>query len=169
MTAPVEEEFLLLVDPEWQEEDGDDAPPFEAVIGVWPRLPDGTPGEFRPNPEYVPRYENSPADPIDAALRLAVSGDVEVAQLMAVWRECRVEVAMNGDGRPMVVRSDDDVLCATVATSATHRQRLFSPDWREVGPAELLELLADGTDVLVNPGSPAHVRLTYDFLVGARP
>ncbi len=172
MAQPENDEFVLLVDPEWQNPEWQDpeaggAPPFAAVVGMWPRLPDGTTGEFRPNPEYVPSFETSPTDPVDAALRLLLSGDVEPEILREVLLGSRVEVAMNGDGRPMVARSDDGVLCATIATSAVHRRRLFSPEWRQVSTAELLEVLAEGTDVLANPGSPAHVRLAYDFLLSA--
>ncbi len=162
------EEVFLLTDPEWEPEDPDDAPPFEVVMGMWPMLPNGTVGEFRPNPDYEPRYEASPTDPLDALIRFTLLGEVEPEHLAAVLRNSLVDLALNGDGRPLVVRDDDGGLCAMIATSASHQRRIIAPDWRRVGLAELSTTLTDGTDVLVNPGSPAGARLGADFLRQAR-
>ncbi len=162
------EEVFLLTDPEWEPENPDDAPPYEVVVGMWPMLPNGTVGEFRPNPDYEPRYEASPTDPLDALIRLTLLGEVDPEHLAAVLRTSLVELALNGDGRPLVVRDDDGGLCAMLATSASHQRRIIAPDWRRVGLAELSTTLADGTDVLVNPGSPTGARLGADFLRQAR-
>lgn len=159
-----DENFILLTDPEWQAEDELDTPPFEAVVGLWPVAEDGSVGPFRSNPEYRPVSADSPSDPIDALLRLTLRGDAEVEQLQLVLRDCLVDQAMNGDGRPLISRSDDGVPCAIVATSTPHRWRTAAPDWRRVGLAELVAGLTDGVDVLLNPGGPAGVRLTGEFL-----
>lgn len=166
--SPAAEEVFLLTDPEWEPEGPDDAPPFEVVVGMWPMRPDGTVGEFRPNPDYEPRYEASPTDPLDALIRLTLLGEVDPEHVAAVLRNSLVELALNGDGRPLVVRDDDGGLCAMLATSASHQRRIIAPDWRRVGLAELSATLADGTDVLVNPGSPTGARLGADFLRQAR-
>ncbi|MET0495260.1 MAG: type VII secretion system-associated protein [Actinoplanes sp.] len=158
-----QEEFMLLIDPEWQT-DEEDEPPFEAVIGMWPVGPDGTPGRFRSNPEYVPRFADSPSDPVDALLHLATGGEAQAVQLQAVLRDATFDLAMNGDGRPLIVRSPDDVLCVIVATSAPHRQRVPCPDWQTVDLDELSALTAGDYDALFNPGGPAPVRLAADFL-----
>ncbi|WP_018908512.1 type VII secretion system-associated protein [Salinispora arenicola] len=163
-STPTGGDYLLLTDPEWEPEKPDEALPFEAVIGLWPVLENGNVGEFRPNPEYEPRYENSPSDPLDAVIRLTLFGDVEPDQLVAVLRDSLVELALNGDGRPLVVRADDGVLCAMLATSALHQREIVAPDWRRVGLTELVSTLGDGTDVLVNPGSATATRLGADFL-----
>ncbi|SDT56457.1 type VII secretion system-associated protein [Actinoplanes derwentensis] len=161
--AAVNDDFLLLVDPEWESDD--EEPPFEAVIGMWPVEPDGTMGRFRSNPEYFPRFEESPSDPIDALLRLALSGETEMAQLRTVLRDSTFELAMNGDGNPLVDRSPDDVRCVIVATSAPHRQRVAAPEWRLTDLDQLLAVTAaEGYDALFNPGGPAPVRLAVDFL-----
>ncbi|XVU28942.1 type VII secretion system-associated protein [Actinoplanes sp. CA-054009] len=153
----------LLIDPEWlEEEDGD--PPAEAVVGWWPARDDGTLGPFRSNPEYRPLFENSPADPLDAVLRLALHGEAELEQLREMLRDCLVELGLNGDGRPLLVRSPDGDLCAVVTTSVVHRERTFSPEWREVALAELVTLLPDGVNLLVNPGGPAWARLSGEFV-----
>ena len=160
----MDEEFELLLDPEWLADGDDEDPPFEAVIGMWPRQPDGTTGRFRSNPEYLPRYADSPSDPIDALLRLALAGDAEMAQLQAVLRDSLVDLAMNGDGRPLVDRSPDDVPCLIVTTSAPHRRRVSAPGWRQVALEELLAILAADGEALFNPGGPAPVRMSAGFL-----
>ena len=159
-----DEDFILLIDPEWQAEDDLDTPPFEAVVGLWPLEPDGSAGPFRSNPDYRPVTENSPSDPVDALLRLTLRGDAEVEHLQVVLRDCLVDQAMNGDGRPLITRSADGVPCAVVATSTPHRSRIVSPDWRRVGLPALVADLPDGMDLLLNPGGPAAVRLTGDFV-----
>jgi hypothetical protein len=133
-------------------------------VGMWPLAEDGSVGRFRSNPEYRPVNEDSPSDPIDALLRLTMRGDAAVEQLQLVLADCLVDQAMNGDGRPLISRSADDVPCAVVATSTPHRARIVSPDWRRAGLDEVVAQLPAGTDVLINPGGPAAVRLTGDFL-----
>lgn len=156
-------DFMLLIDPEWDGEDPDE-PPFEAVIGMWPTGPDGALGRFRSNPEYLPRSEDSPSDPADALLRLTTGGAAETAQLQAVLRDVTFELAMNGDGRPLIVRSPDDVRCVIVATSEPHRQRVPAPGWRMIDLDELVAVTGEDHDALFNPGGPAPVRLAADFL-----
>ncbi|MDQ7810879.1 type VII secretion system-associated protein [Amycolatopsis sp. A133] len=158
------ENWFLLMDPAWSPAAENDAPPVEAVVGLWPVAEDGGLGKFRANPEYVPADEHSPSDPLDAVLRLVLQGRAEAGHIQLVVRETLVDVAMNGDGRPLVTRSPDDVPCVVVATGEPHRRRVAAPDWRRVDLAELTALLADGVDVLFNPGGPAAVRLTGDFL-----
>ncbi|GIE81817.1 hypothetical protein Aph02nite_77670 [Actinoplanes philippinensis] len=158
-------EAVLLVDPEWESDEEGAEPPIEAVVGVWPVGPDGTTGRFRSNPEYFPHFEESPSDPVDAMLRLALDGDTEMARLRTVLCDSTFALAMNGDGNPLVDRSPDDVLCVIVATSAPHRARVAAPDWRLTDLDQLLAVTAaEGYDALVNPGGPAPARLTVDFL-----
>jgi hypothetical protein len=152
---------LLLIDPEWQP-DGDQEAPDEAVVGMWPDEEGGRLGRFRPNPDYQPRYENSPVDPLDAALRLVVHGEVEPDQVAELLRTSMLEVALNGDGRLLLSRAADDVLCAMVATSPAYR--FPAPDWGTVSLEELLGLLPDDADVLFNADGPAWTRLSGDFL-----
>ncbi len=171
MTEPVEapsaapdDSFFLLMDPHWQPKNDDDVPPFEAIVGLWPLTDDGSVGQFRSNPEYRPVHENSPSDPIDALLRLASLGDAELEQVQLILRDSLVDQAMNGDGRPLIGRAPDDVLCVIVTTSNPHRERVAAPDWRRVNLSDVVAMLPDAVDMLVNPGGPASVRLTGDFI-----
>ncbi|MBB2934768.1 hypothetical protein FHX82_001788 [Amycolatopsis bartoniae] len=158
------ENWFLLMDPAWRPTSENDPPPIEAVVGLWPVEDEGKIGKFRANPEYVPADENSPSDPLDAVLRLVLQGRAEADHIQLMLRDTLFDIAMNGDGRPLVTKSPDDILCVVVATGEQHRQRIASPDWRRIDLDELVELLADEVDVLFNPGGPASVRLTGDFM-----
>ncbi|PRY38968.1 type VII secretion system-associated protein [Umezawaea tangerina] len=158
------ENWFLLIDPAWTPAGENDVPPLESVVGLWPVEEDGKPGKFRPNPEYLPSDDNSPSDPLDAVLRLVVQGRAEAEHIQLLLRDSLFDLALNGDGRPLITKSPDDVPCVVVATGEAHRRRIGSPDWQRIEIHELVVALADGVDVLVNPGGPASVRLTGDFL-----
>ncbi|MFJ8916105.1 type VII secretion system-associated protein [Amycolatopsis sp. NPDC102389] len=157
------ENWVLLMDPGWEPETEDQSPPIEAVVGLWP-VEDGKAGKFRANPDYVPADENSPTDPLDAALRLVMRGQGQVEQIQLMLRDSFFDIAMNGDGRPLVMKSPDGVPCVAIATGESHRRRISSPDWRRIDLGELVELLAEDVDVLFNPGGPAAVRLNANFM-----
>ncbi|ONI76979.1 hypothetical protein ALI144C_33200 [Actinosynnema sp. ALI-1.44] len=161
--SPVDN-WLLLMDPSWTPSAEGEAPPLDAVVGLWPVEDGGKLGKFRANPEYVPADAGSPSDPLDAVLRLVLHGRAEVEHIQLVLRDSLFDVAMNGDGRPLITKSPDDVPCVVVATGEPHRQRISSPEWRRIDLDELVVLLADGVDVLFNPAGPASVRLTGDFI-----
>ncbi|WP_410611330.1 type VII secretion system-associated protein [Amycolatopsis sp. lyj-109] len=163
-TTDQRENWFLLMDPAWQPEAENDTPPLSAVVGVWPLDSAGTVGKFHPNPDYEPSDENSPADPLDAVLHLAMRGEAEAELLQLMLRETVFDVAMNDEGRPVAATSPDDVPCVVVATAEVHRRRVNSPDWQRADLMELVELLDDDVDVLFNPGGAASVRLTGDFL-----
>ncbi|WBC01028.1 type VII secretion system-associated protein [Micromonospora sp. WMMA1976] len=157
-----DDEFVFLLDPEWPA--GDDEPPFEAVLGVWQVGEDGEVGEFRGNPDYRRHFPDSPTDPLDAVLRLiAAAGAVRPAHLRAVLRASTLHLAVNGDGRPLVVHAPDDERCVVVATGEPHREPVPAPGWRLLDLAGLAAVAGD-RDVLVNPGGPAPARLAAAFL-----
>ncbi|MEW2592588.1 type VII secretion system-associated protein [Micromonospora aurantiaca] len=158
-----DDEFVFLLDPEWPAGE-DDEPPFEAVLGVWQVGEDGEVGDFRGNPDYRRHFPDSPADPLDALLRMvAAAGAVRPAHLRAVLRASPLHLAVNGDGRPLVVHAPDDERCVVVATGEPHREPVPAPGWRLLDLAELAAVAGD-RDVLVNPGGPAPARLAAAFL-----
>lgn len=167
MTA-VNENWFLLMDPSWAPEEEEDVPPPESVVGVWPVADDGRLGRFRSNPGYVPADVLSPSDPVDAGLRLMLRNDGDPEQLQLLIRDSTFDIAMNGDGRPLIVKSPDDIDCVVLATAEVHRRRVASPLWRRIDVEELVDMLADGVDVLFNPGGDASARLIGDFIRAAR-
>ncbi|WP_370942207.1 type VII secretion system-associated protein [Amycolatopsis sp. cg5] len=158
------ENWFLLMDPAWSPATENDPPPIEAVVGLWPVEEEGKIGKFRPNPEYEPADENSPSDPLDAVLRLVLQGRAEAQHIQLMVRDSLFDIAMNGDGRPLITKSPDDISCVVVATGEPHRRKIGSPDWRRIDLGELVDLLAEEVDVLFNPTGPASVRLTGDFM-----
>ncbi|XVS67755.1 type VII secretion system-associated protein [Actinosynnema sp. CA-299493] len=158
------ENWFLLMDHTWEPQSQDEAPPLEAVVGLWPVHPDGRVGPFRTNPAYFPGDPDSPADPMDALLRQVINGQAQAEQFQLLLRDSLFDIAMNGDDRPLVMLSPDDVQCVVITTSEVHRQRVSSPDWRRIDLADLVNLLADDVDVLFNPGGPASARLFGDFM-----
>ncbi|WP_197288450.1 type VII secretion system-associated protein [Nocardia sp. NRRL S-836] len=156
--------WFLLMDPAWSPRHENEPPPLEAVVGVWPLADDGGVGKFRPNPDHVPADSGAPSDPLDAVFRLVSQGRAETEQLRLMLRDSLFDIAVNGDGRPLVTLSPDDVPCVVVATGEAQRRRVSSPQWRRIDLDDLVVLLADGVDVLFNPGGPAALRLTGDFL-----
>ncbi|AGL14090.1 type VII secretion system-associated protein [Actinoplanes sp. N902-109] len=158
------ENYFLLMDPDWRPQPGDEVPPIEAVIGLWPIGVDGSVGSFRSNPDYEPRDDDSVTDPLDAMLRLAMQGQVRAEQLQVMMRDAVLSTALNGDGRPLIVKSPDDVRCVVVATSVAQQRRVSSPEWQQADLMALVSLLPDDVDVLFNPGGPVPFRLTGDFI-----
>ena len=158
------ENWFLLMDPAWAPSTENEMPPLEAVVGLWPLEEGGRVGKFRANPDYQPSDDRSPSDPLDAVLRLVLEGRAEAEHIQLMLRDSLFDIAMNGDGRPLVTKSPDDVTCVVVATGEPHRLRVSSPEWRRIDLEELVVMLADEQDVLFNPAGTASVRLTGDFM-----
>ncbi|WP_433261101.1 type VII secretion system-associated protein [Actinosynnema sp. CS-041913] len=158
------ENWLLLMDPVWQPVTDNDPPPTDAVVGLWPVEDHDRLGKFRANPDYRPSDEDSPTDPLDTVLRLVLMDRATTVHIQLMLRDAFFDIAVDADGRPLVRTSPDDIPCVVLATSEPHRARVTSPDWSRVDLIELATLLADDIDVLINPGGPAEVRLTGDFI-----
>ncbi|WP_233629964.1 type VII secretion system-associated protein [Amycolatopsis sp. WAC 04197] len=159
---------LLLVDQFWypdeyEYEDEEDRP-AEAIIGYWPVSDDGQLGRFSANPGYRPSDEESPSDPLDAVLHLLVDGEARSAHLQVMMAGHTFDVAMNGDGRPMVLKEEDGVMSVVVTTGEPHRERFRSPDVRRTDLAGLVDLIGEDHDVVLNPGGPSATRLANGFV-----
>ena len=157
-----EQQWLLLVDPEWQPSSAEDSenPPVEVVVGGWFVDADGAPGRFRPNPAYDPADPDAPTDPVDATLQLVLDQRADAEQLLETTREVVLGVGVDEQGSAVVAPAPDEVPSVLVATAPRHRERVRVHDWVEVTVEELAEALPDeGVDVLLNPGAPASMRL----------
>ncbi|WP_370948073.1 type VII secretion system-associated protein [Amycolatopsis sp. cg5] len=164
MTAMSPDNWFLLMDPAWRPAAENATPPIESVVGLWPVESDGKLGRFRPNPAYVPSSEDAPSDPLDAVLRLSQQGRAKTDHIQLMLRDTLFDIAMNGDGRPLITKSPDGNACVVVASGELHRARITAPEWLRIDLEDLVSLLADDVDVLINPGGPAAVRLTGDFM-----
>jgi hypothetical protein len=100
-----------------------------------------------------------PGDRLEELFRLAARGQVPAEQLRLALCRSRFDVALDGDGRPLIGPSPDGRPCVAVATSVAHRERVTAAGWRRVDLPDLVCLLPDRVDVLVNPTGPAPFRL----------
>ena len=155
---------ILLVDPRWQPASPGAEPGPGDVVGLWSVGADGDVGRFRANLDHRPVDASSPTDAVDAVLHLLADGRVPEELLGLVLRDCQVDVAMNGDRRPLVTPSSDGVLCVLVATAEPHRARVLAPAWERVGVEDLAAMLAEGVDVLLNPGGALSARMAGDLV-----
>lgn len=174
------DQWVFLVDPEWQpsvvaegtaQGGGQEAereierPPLGAVVGGWLVTADGSISRFHPNPDYEPATPDSPTDPVDAALRLAAKGEVDVDALFAVIRESEFGVALDGADQPLIAPAPDEVPCLLVTTAPAHRGRVEVHGWRDVSVGDLVQLLQDNkVDALFNPGATTSTRLMAEAM-----
>jgi hypothetical protein len=174
------DQWIFLVDPEWQPSIADsdapqnadqdvereiERPPLAAVVGGWLVTADGSISRFHPNPDYEPATPDSPTDPVDAALRLTAKGEVDVDALFSVIRESKFGVALDGADRPLIAAAPDEVTCLLVTTSPAHRDRVGAQGWRDVSAGDLVRLLQDnGVDALFNPGATTSTRLMAEAM-----
>ena len=162
---PGPSDWLMLTEPTWAPESEDDRPPAELVLGGWPSYPDGSWGRFQANPAYEPTTPDSPTDPVDAVLRLIARDDYGADGLLSVLEGTALEIALDEEGVAIVDRAPDGLPSVLVVTSPTHRERVEAADWLGTDVHEIVEALPEsGVDVLLNPNSPASMRLDADAL-----
>ncbi|MBB5803417.1 hypothetical protein F4560_003185 [Saccharothrix ecbatanensis] len=157
-------DWAVLVDPEWRPRFPDEQPPAEAMVGGWPLDEEGNLGLFQPNPDFVPAGDASPTDPVDAVLRLVARGEADVDALIPTIRNAVLEVAVSDDGQLMIGAAPDGVPCVAVATAAVHRKRVGTEHWGQVTADDLVQVLPEGTDILLNPDGQASLRLVASAL-----
>lgn len=166
-TEPSEEQWMLLVDPDWQPSSAEESenPPAAVVVGGWFVGADGEPGRFRPNPAYEPADPDAPTDPVDATLRLVLDQRADAEQLLETTREVVLGVGVDEHGSAVVAPAPDEVPSVLVTTAPRHRERVRVADWVEVTVERLAGALPpEGVDVLLNPGAPASMRLRAEAL-----
>jgi hypothetical protein len=151
--------WAVLVDPGWEAGSPEEPPPAEVMVGGWPLDAEGRPGKFEPNPDFVPSSEQVPTDPADAVLRLLARGEVEVDELIPTLRDAVLQLAVSESGHVMVGPAPDDAACVAVVTSPLHQARTGIAHWAPITADELADVVPPETDILLNPGGPAPMRL----------
>lgn len=159
------DDWAMLLDPAWQPRFPGEQPPVQAMAGGWPLDADGNHGKFEPNPAFVPASPTTPTDPADAVLRLIAEGQAPIDELIPTVRDAMLDVAVSEDGYPLVGPAPDGAPCVAVVTAPLHRERVVSVEhWGTVTAEQLLALLPSDTDILLNPGGPASLRLLASAL-----
>ena len=164
-SAAGETEGALLVDPDWTASEERPEPPLEAMAGVWAVRPGQALSRFLPNPCYRPLNPETPLDPVEVVLRDLARGEPADAALRSALRNAWLGVAVDDRQVALVSRAPDGEPVVLVATAHGHRARLGVPAWLDVTVEQLAAALpADGVDVLLNPGSPASMRVRADVV-----
>lgn len=162
---PAQTDWLMLTDPAWAPRSEDEQPPIEAVLGGWPTYPDGSWGHFLTNPGYEPSTPDSPSDPVDAVLRLIARDDYGADALLSVLADVELGIATDEQSVALVDEAPDGKPSVLVVTSLEHRDRVAAPGWYGTDLSEIVAALPEsGVDVLLNPNSPASMRLDADVL-----
>ncbi|WP_051800039.1 hypothetical protein [Catenuloplanes japonicus] len=102
-------------------------------------------------------------DPLGDGIAEAVADRLDVAELRRLFRENEYDLALNGDGRALLLVPADDLVCAVLATSDAQRG-IPAPDWVRTDLLGLIERLPDGAEVLVNLNSAAPAQFSGAFL-----
>lgn len=159
-----QDNWFVLLDPQWQASSSGELPPAEVIAGGWLLDEAGETGPFQPNPDYVPLDASTPTDPTDAVLRLIAEGEQLGERLVATLRESVVQIACDRDNEPVVGSAPDGVRCVFVATAVLHQQGVSADRWWPVVGGKLPDIVPASTDILLNPGGPAQFRLVTDAL-----
>ncbi|WP_243791911.1 type VII secretion system-associated protein [Saccharopolyspora gloriosae] len=165
------DQWVVLIDPEWEPEHEQQPPPESAIVGSWFFDTDGLLRDFRPNHAYQPSSPDSPTDPVDATLRLVMRGELPVPEMLAALPESHLVIGLDEQHAPIVTRAPDGYPSVLVLTAPAHAQRLTVPEWADITAEELADALpAEGVDVLLNPGAPASTRIgAQEFRDAVRP
>ncbi|WP_410604749.1 type VII secretion system-associated protein [Amycolatopsis sp. lyj-90] len=158
---PPESQVLLLLDPAFELSDEQEGIPPHVILGAWQVDEAGEPSRFHPNPEYRPNSPDSPLDPVDAVLRALAGGEDVADHLSVVLQDSVLAIAVDEDGTAVVRSAPDGVAVVLVTTSYGHRPQAGRDlRWLDVTLEELAEALpSQGVDVLLNPDSPASMRV----------
>ncbi|AGM08014.1 hypothetical protein AORI_5431 [Amycolatopsis keratiniphila] len=161
--------LLLLLDPEFTLSEEQDHLPPQVILGAWVVDEEGEPSRFHPNPEYRPSTPGSPLDPVDAVLRALADGQDVADQFSVVLRDTVLGIATDDEGVAVIKPAPDGVPSVQVTTSYGHRERVGTGvRWLDVTVEELAAALPrQGVDVLLNPGSPASMRVLADAIRAA--
>nr|WP_107120263.1 type VII secretion system-associated protein [Streptomyces antibioticus] len=145
--------WIGVVDPGWR---ADGPPPRWAVVGEWRSGETGEVEEWEPNDEYRPSPSAlgwaEPTDPVDEAVRLAVTGYGPVADVLRALADAEVSFVRAPEGGPLAMTSPDGEPTIPVFTSREHQP--FSGSLvHDTLPVR--ELAAYGMTLTVNPAGPA--------------
>ncbi|WP_227025620.1 type VII secretion system-associated protein [Streptomyces tsukubensis] len=159
--------WVGVVDPEWTAER---TPPEWAVLGEWRSEEDGSVGEYRANPAYLPSARAlgwpEPTDPVDEAAQRAATGYGTVAAALAALAEADVAVVRGPDGGPLTAAGRDGAPVVLLFTSPAHEFMSEALHHDTLPALELVRSLrGPGTMLLVNAGAAAPLLIPADSLL----
>ncbi|MGI5197947.1 type VII secretion system-associated protein [Streptomyces sp. CA-288835] len=148
--------WISMVDPGWS---GEGVPPDWAVAGRWRSGPAGEIEEWEDNEAYRPSPEAlgwpAPADDVDAAFQLAVTGYGPAEDAVRALAAAEVAVLTLPDGLPVTAVASDGTPVVPVYTSSPYLDAAGGFAFEVVAVPDLLGRLPDGYALYVNPSGPA--------------
>jgi SseB protein N-terminal domain len=156
-----------IVDPAWT---GEGEPPPWAMLGQWRSSPEGEIVEWRENEEYRPSPAAlgwpKPADEVDAAVQLAVTGygpGDAVVDALAGFPEVAVFVTPEGDPLPATA-PDGRTRVIPVFTAPAYLHAAGRLAFEVIDVGELAERLPAGHLIYLNPSAPVSMTVDTDLL-----
>ncbi|GAA2986668.1 type VII secretion system-associated protein [Streptosporangium longisporum] len=152
--------WLYAVDPFF---DPDGAVPPYGVIGAWRVDEHGEVSEeFTPNPGHRPSPVSlgfgEPADPLDAAVQLAVTGYSDGGDLVPLLLESEVLTGTDAEGR-IPVYDPGVVLAYTSRAHLPGDLPAGVSGWQVLRGSDLVGLMPQGVDLALNAEGHAGVRV----------
>jgi hypothetical protein len=162
--------WLGVVDPTWS---GEGAPPEWAMVGQWRSDLDGEIVEWRENEEYRPSVAAlgwpEPADDVDAAVQLAVTGygpGEAVTETLAALPEVAVFVTPEGDPLPATA-PDGKTRVIPVFTSPVYLHAAGRLAFELMDVRELVDRLPADHLLYLNPSAPGSMTVETGMLLKA--
>jgi hypothetical protein len=148
--------WISMIDPGWP---GEGVPPDWAVTGRWRSGPTGEIEEWEDNDAYRPSPASlgwpEPADDVDEALQLAVTGYGPAEDVTRALAAAEVAVLTLPDGAPVTAVAKDGTPVVPVFTSSPYLDAAGAFAFELVAAPDLLDRLPEGHALYVNPPSPA--------------
>lgn len=160
--------WISMIDPGWP---GEGVPPDWAVVGRWRSGPTGEIEEWEDNETYRPSPDAlgwpEPADDVDEALQLAVTGYGPAEGVTRALAAAEVAVLTLPDGEPVTAVASDGTPVVPVFTSSPYLDAAGAFAFELVAVSDLLDRLPKGHALYVNPSGPAGVVLVTGSLAEA--
>jgi SseB protein N-terminal domain len=171
--APVEssetesDSWVYFIDPAY---DPDDDVPPQAVIGWWPVDANGQLGPFSGNPDYRPTPAvmdmAPPADAVEAALQLAVTGHGPQADVVTALGEALLYLPVDERGGVVDRRDEDGTDFVAMYTDPSKAAPTEAP-LRTMDIYTVLSILPVDASVVINPGDRAAAGFVCEELLMA--
>jgi hypothetical protein len=147
---------------------GADMPPSWAMVGRWRSDAAGDIVEWQDNTRYRPSPEAlgwpEPADPVDAAVQLAVTGYGSDEDACRALADAEVAVLTAPDGEPLTAVLSDGTPGVPVFTAPIHLRRAGGFSFERYLVRDLVRQLPLGHFLYVNPPSPADMSVDVSVL-----
>ncbi|MEU9386471.1 type VII secretion system-associated protein [Streptomyces sp. NPDC048279] len=161
--------YFYMPDPQWA---GEGTPPQWAVVGRWRSDSEGGIVDWEYNDDYQPSPEalgwREPADEVDAAVQLAVTGYGPSEAVPRALVGAVLHVFVDQEGDPVLREGPEGSTVVPVFTMTAALQETELPPHRSVSVVELIAGIEEGRQLMyLSPTSPVQMVLPYKALRAA--